>query len=376
MAPSDPQAPAASASGASRSRTAAPSAAGGARGGAGGPLPRERARESQPIRSARFRAEREADWRRLEVLVGETEKRGPRALGFREARELATLYRQAATALSVARAISLDRALLDYLEALVARAYLAVYAPQETLRGALARFLTAGAPQAMRALAPFMLAALATVALGTLTGWLLFLENAAWYDVIVPRGPGDPRGPEATREDLLSVIYGEGGDPLDELGAFAAFLFSHNTRIAIFAFALGAFACWPSFVLVFYQGLFFGCFLALHVDRGLGTDIAGWLSIHGVTEFGAIIVAAGAGYALGHAVLFPGRRRRADALRRAGRPAVKAALVAALMLLAAAVLEGFGRQLVQDTATRLAIGWGIGALWLAWWALAGRGART
>ncbi|MEM6489703.1 MAG: stage II sporulation protein M [Pseudomonadota bacterium] len=370
--------PAAGASGAAAERLAGSAAqhdspTGGpmASAGDGGAAERERL---TLIRSARFRAERERGWRRLEQLVTLCESRGPRALSFADARELAELYRQAATSLSVAREISLDRSLLNYLEALTARAYLAVYAPQESLGGLFSRFFRQRAPQAMRALAPFILAGLATLLLGTGVGYALFLENEAWYDVLVPRGPGDPRGPDATREDLLSVIYDEGDrtSPLDRLGAFAAYLFSHNTRIAIFAFSLGAFACLPTFLLVFYQGLFFGAFVALHVDRGVGIDIAGWLSVHGVTELSAIFVAAGAGYAMGYAVLFPGQRRRADALFDVGRDAVTVAIVAGLMLLVAAILEGFFRQLVQDTGVRLAIGWGVGALWLAWFAFGGR----
>ncbi|MEM6972966.1 MAG: stage II sporulation protein M [Pseudomonadota bacterium] len=341
----------------------------GTTGPAGEPRPTA---EAAILRSARFRSEREEDWQRLDALVARVERRGPRSLDFGEARTMATLYRQAATSLSVARAISLDRALLSYLEALVTRAYLAVYAPQEGLGGALWRFLASSASQAMRGLWPFMLAGLATMMLGGLTGWLLFLENEAWYDVLVPRGPDDVRGPEATREELLSVIYDGGGSTLDELSAFAAFLFSNNARIAIFAFALGAFACLPTFILIFYQGLFIGCFVALHVDRGVGLDLFGWLSIHGVTELGAIVVAAGAGYAVGFGVLFPGREHRRTAMARMARPAVKAAIVAALMLFAAAVLEGFGRQLIQDTTTRIVIGWGIGGLWLLWWLAAGR----
>ena len=67
---------------------------------------------------------------------------------------------------------------------------------------------------------------------------------------------------------------------------------------------------------------------------------------------------------------------RRDALRHASRDAVKLALVAALMLVVAGLLEGFVRQLVQDTVTRIAIGWTIGALWLSWFLLAGRGSRS
>ncbi|WP_346906680.1 stage II sporulation protein M [uncultured Roseibium sp.] len=169
------------------------------------------------------------------------------------------------------------------------------------------------------------------------------------------------------------MIYG--GSEKSGFGAFATYLFSHNTRIAIFVFGLGVFACAPAILLTFYNGLILGAFLALHVDRGLGVDLAGWLSIHGVTEISAICIACGGGLQLGMAVLFPGDRSRSDALHHAGRDAVKLALVAALMLVAAAFLEAFARQMVQDLTARFVIGWGVGALWLAWFVFTGRRRR-
>jgi uncharacterized membrane protein SpoIIM required for sporulation len=104
----------------------------------------------------------------------------------------------------------------------------------------------------------------------------------------------------------------------------------------------------------------------------LGWDLFGWLSIHGVTELSAICIACGGGIQLGTAVLFPGQNTRAEALRHAGKDAAKLAIVAALMLVAAAFLEGFGRQLIQDVNSRLIIGWSIGFLWLAWFFLGGK----
>ena len=73
-------------------------------------------------RRSRFRAEREPGWRRLEDLLALTERRGAAALSYEQALDLASLYRQAMNSLSVARAISMDKALLAYLEALCARA--------------------------------------------------------------------------------------------------------------------------------------------------------------------------------------------------------------------------------------------------------------
>ncbi|PVB61230.1 stage II sporulation protein M [Labrenzia sp. 011] len=323
------------------------------------------------IRSARFRSEREADWRRLETLVRTAESKGLQRMAFAEARDLAALYRQATTSLAIAREISLDKALLAYLEALTARAYLCVYAPQERLGGLLRRFLTRGAPAAMRRSWIFILLGFLFMTLGALAGYMLYFENNDWFYVFMPSEMADGRGPNATTDSLRESIYGHDSGT-SGLGAFAAYLFSHNTRIAIFVFGLGVFACAPAILLTFYNGLLLGAFLALHVDRGLGVDLAGWLSVHGVTELSAVCIACGGGLQLGAAVLFPGDRSRADALRHAGRDAVKLALVAALMLVAAALLESFARQLVQDLTLRFVIGWGVGALWLAWFALGGR----
>ncbi len=324
------------------------------------------------IRSTRFRREREADWRRLEAIVARSEQNGVRSLSYENAHDLATLYRKALNSLSVAREISLDRALLEYLEALCCRAYLAVYAPQESLHGLLWRFLSVGAPQAMRrSLVPLIVAFLA-FAIGCIAGYMLFMEDPTWYNTFVPGGLADGRGPTSSRAELESVLYPDSANPFDELSAFASYLFSHNTRIAFFCFALGVFVCLPSFLLSAYQGLVIGAFFALHVDRGLGLDLFAWLSIHGVTEIGAIIIATAGGFHLGMAVLFPGQHTRAEALRRAGRDAAKLAILAAFMLVIAALLEGFARQLVTDLQSRLVIGWSIGALWLAYFMLAGR----
>lgn len=326
------------------------------------------------MRSARFRKEREADWRRLEGLVLQAEGKGLQRMDFADTRDLASLYRQATTSLAIAREISLDKALLGYLEALTARAYLCVYAPQERVGGLVERFFAVSAPQAMRRSWPYILLGFVCMALGALTGYLLYFENNDWFYVFTPSSLGGGRGPDATTESLRSVIYG-GNSGTSGFGAFATYLFSHNTRIAIFVFGLGVFACAPAILLTFYNGLILGAFLALHVDRGLGVDLAGWLSIHGVTEISAICIACGGGLQLGMAVLFPGDRSRSDALHHAGRDAVKLALVAALMLIAAAFLEAFARQMVQDLTARFVIGWGVGALWLAWFVFTGRRRR-
>ncbi|MEM8788016.1 MAG: stage II sporulation protein M [Pseudomonadota bacterium] len=324
------------------------------------------------IRSARFRAEREADWRALEQIVQTAERRGLRALSFDQAQSLATLYRQAMASLSLAREISLDRALLAYLEALCARAYLVVYAPQQRLTGLLRKLFVTGIPGAARRLLPLILIGYLVFGLGMTAGYLLFLDDPTWYNTLMPTMPGDPRGLNASRETLLSVIYDGGDSPAGQLGAFASFLFSHNTSIAILAFCLGILLCIPGTLLTLYNGMFLGAFLALHAERGILYDLGAWLSIHGTTEISAIVIAYAGGLNLGRALLFPGDLRRRDALRRNARDAVKLAILAAFMLFVAALLEGYGRQWIQDPQIRYGVGCTAVVLWLAWLALSGR----
>jgi hypothetical protein len=59
-----------------------------------------------------------------------------------------------------------------------------------------------------------------------------------------------------------------------------------------------------------------------------------------------------------------------------GRLAAQMAIGAVLMLFVAAILEGGFRQLVASTPLRYLIGLGVGALWLAYFSLSGRRARS
>lgn len=328
--------------------------------------------EPDTIRSARFRQEREAGWRKLETLIASAEKSGIRSLTYKETLELSSLYRQAMNSLSAARAISMDKALLTYLDRLCARAYLVVYAPQESILPALVRLFTHGIPRAVRRSGLALFIGFLAMALGAVVGFVLFQRDPDWFYTFVPSGLSDGRTPAASAEYLRSTIYDTTGQTGEMFSVFASFLFSHNTQIAILIFALGIFAALPSFILTFYNGLLLGPFVAIFIDAGLGMDIFGWLSIHGVTELAAICIACAGGAQLGLAVLLPGRMTRRAALRVKARDAVKLMILAGLMLVVAALVEGFLRQMVQPTQWRLAIGWGLGLFWLAWLTLAGR----
>ena len=74
------------------------------------------------LKSVEFRRERQPAWRELEEILDLVDKKGLKALSEEQLYRLPTLYRGAVSSLSVARAISLDRALIGYLDNLAARA--------------------------------------------------------------------------------------------------------------------------------------------------------------------------------------------------------------------------------------------------------------
>jgi uncharacterized membrane protein SpoIIM required for sporulation len=322
-------------------------------------------RASLTLKSREFRKGREAGWQDLERLIGRIEKHGVKALALDELQRLPLLYRAAISSLSVARAIALDRHLLLYLENLTLRAYLAVYGPRVSLREEAAAFLARGLPEAVRGARWHIALAILALLIGTVAGFLLVQADEAWFSSIIPASLAGGRGPESTRAQLLDdEIFGPPSGFAEALLLFANFLFSHNSMVGILCFSLGMAAGVPTLLLLAYQGLTLGAFVALHANRGLTVEILGWLSIHGVTELSAIVLCGAAGLVLAEKALFPGRYGRMASLAHHGRDAARIAVGAVMMLLVAAILEGGFRQLVASTPWRFVIGGATGLTWL------------
>jgi uncharacterized membrane protein SpoIIM required for sporulation len=326
------------------------------------------------LKSSEFRKGREASWRDLEVLVERVERRGAGALSLEELQRLPILYRAALSSLSVARSIALDRNLLLYLENLALRAFLCVYGPRVDVRAGIGAFVARDLPAAVRAARwHVLIAALATI-VGVAAGFLLAVQDESWVSTLVPSGLAGGRGPSSTRADLHDKeIFGPWPGFAASFGVFANVLFSHNTAVGLLAFGLGLAAGVPSLMLMVYQGLTLGAFLALHYNRDLTVDFLGWISIHGVTELTAIVLFAAAGLLIAEKLLFPGRYSRIESLALHGRQAGYIAVGAVLMLFIAAFLEGGCRQLVASTPWRFLIGFATAMFWFAYFGFAGRG---
>lgn len=329
------------------------------------------------LKSAQFRREREAVWRELEGMVDRAERDGIHSLDGGSLTRLPQLYRATLSSLSVARAISLDRNLLNYLEALSARAYLRVYGVRENPGALLRAFFAWRLPSAVRAAWRQVALATAVTLAGILAAWYLTASDPTYYGSFVDAGVQQGRSFSSSADQLRAGLLGE-GQPIGKLGAFASFLFSHNAQIGMMCFALGFVFGVPTLVLMFTNGLMLGAFLALFQSKHLLIELGGWLSIHGPTEFAALILSATGGLKLAMAIVSAGREPRLVRLAREGRDAAVIMMGSVTLFLMAACLEGMGRQLIQDVTLRYVIGWSVFAAVIVYFCRAGRrpAART
>ncbi len=268
--------------------------------------------------------------------------------------------------------LPLDRNLLDYLEALCARAYLCVYGVRERPTALLAAFFALAQPAAgARRLAgdrpcfhrhPW----------GCAGGLVPDRVRSRLLRFLHRQGRAAGGAPSTPRPRPCAPSLGAAGRTSTRLGAFAAYLFfaqcADRHPELFLGFALGV----PTLALIFTNGLMLGAFLALFASRGLLVELGGWLSIHGPTEFLALILSAAAGLKIAGAVLFAGREPRLVRLARDGRDAAVIMMGAVMLFLLAGLLEGLGRQLVVGMAARYLPGLERFAAVVAYFCLAGR----
>jgi hypothetical protein len=225
--------------------------------------------DAQPVlvNASRFRAAHEHEWQHLDKLITRMEKRSIGALSDDDLLALPLLYRTTLSSLSVARQTSLDRALVGYLEQLCTRAYFQIYGVQNSAWRQIGGFFGRGWPVAVQALWKETVVAFLLTVAGALAAYLMVRHDPSSYYTLIPGGMAEGRDPSASVEALRKTLHGHGEAKEDGLAVFAAFLFTHNAQIAIFAFALGFAFAVPTVLLILYNGLMLGAMIDSRNDR-------------------------------------------------------------------------------------------------------------
>ncbi|MBW4619197.1 MAG: stage II sporulation protein M [Cyanosarcina radialis HA8281-LM2] len=281
----------------------------------------------------RWIARREPNWKRLDTLLDRVETKGLKSLTALEIKELASLYRSVSADLARARTNQVSNTLVQNLQILTSRSYNQIYQGSRRQEWqALLEFYRWGFPAVVQQTWRYTAAATALFLLGCLVAWWYTWQDPVFLSLLVPeRLISQVRD----RHELwMGSIVG-----IEPLASTA--IMTNNLQVSFAAVAGGITAGAITAFMMVYNGLHIGAIATLVGQNNLAYPFWAFVFPHGSLELPAIFFAGGAGFLLARAILFPGKYRRADALKFYGDRAVKLVFGIVPMLIIAGAIEGF-----------------------------------
>jgi uncharacterized membrane protein SpoIIM required for sporulation len=281
----------------------------------------------------RWIARREPNWKRLDALLSQVEKRGLKSLQAAEIRELASLYRSVSADLARARTNQVGSTLVQDLQRLTSRSYSQIYqgSRRQEWQGVV-EFCRWGFPTVVQETWGYTALATAIFMLGALVAWWFAWQDPAFMSLVVP-------------EELIVKVRDKGElwmgsivgiEPLASSG-----IMINNLRVSFAAVAGGITAGAFTVFILANNGLHIGAIATLVGQNNLAYPFWAFVFPHGSLELPAIFFAGGAGLLIGRAILFPGKYARADALKFYGYKAAQLVFGIVPMLVIAGTIEGF-----------------------------------
>lgn len=281
----------------------------------------------------RWIARREPNWKRLDALLKQVEKKGLKSLQASEITELASLYRSVSADLARARTNQVGNILIQDLQKLTSRGYSQIYQGSRRQEWQeLREFCSWGFPALVQETWVYTALATALVLLGALIAWWFSWQDPMFMSLIVP-------------EELISKVRDRhelwmgsivGIEPLASSG-----IMINNLVVSFRAVAGGITGGFYTVFILFFNGLLLGAIGTLVGQNNLAYPFWAFVLPHGSLELPAIFFAGAAGLLIGRALLFPGKYRRVEALKFYGYQAAQLVFGIVPMLIVAGTIEGF-----------------------------------
>ncbi|MBE9019776.1 stage II sporulation protein M [Chroococcidiopsidales cyanobacterium LEGE 13417] len=281
----------------------------------------------------RWIARREPNWKRLDDLLRQVEKKGIKALHSSEIKELASLYRSVAADLARARTQQASHMIIQNLQSLTTRSYNQIYQGSRRQEWqAVLDFYRWGFPTAIQR--NFGCIALATglFLFGGIVAWWYAWQDPTFLSLVVP-------------DDLIKKVQEDrqlwmgsivGVEPLASTN-----IMTNNISVSFAAVSGGITAGLYTTFLLVYNGLSIGAVATLVGQNNLAYPFWAFVFPHGALELPAIFFAGGAGFLIARAIVFPGKYKRGDAIKFYGTQAAQLVLGIVPMLVIAGIIEGF-----------------------------------
>ncbi len=281
----------------------------------------------------RWIARREPNWKRLDTLLKRAEKQGLKSLSAAEIKDLASLYRSVSADLARARTHQVGETLVRDLQGLTSRGYTQIYqgSQRQEWQAAIA-FYEWGFPALVQETAGYIALATALFLLGTIVSWWFAWHDPTFLSLIVP-------------EHLITKVQDKGelwmGSIVGIEPLASTEIMKNNLSVSFGAVAGGITAGLYTVFLLVFNGLSIGAIATLVGQNNLAYPFWAFVFPHGSLELPAIFLAGGAGLLIARGLIFPGRYRRAEALRIYSSQAAQLMYGVVPLLVIAGTIEGF-----------------------------------
>lgn len=273
-----------------------------------------------------------------------------------ELQELALLYRQMAADLSVLRQDPTARSYVQRVNQLLARAHHIIYSARKTNLITLFRFLRDEYPAIFqRQLGYVLVSALVATAWGLLGAAMTSARPEFMRHFVGPEMIATMERHEMWTHSIVGVA------PM----ATSAIM-TNNLSVCFVTFAAGILFGLGTFFYLCINGMLLGVIATACHQYGMSVALWSFVAPHGALELPSILIAGGAGFRLGHAMLFPGALPWKQSVARGGVEATRLISGILPLLVIAGCLEGFFSPSPAPVWLKFTVGGLLFALLLVW----------
>ncbi|MDU1889485.1 MAG: stage II sporulation protein M [Dysgonomonas sp.] len=263
--------------------------------------------------------------------------------------------------LSYARTFYPRSQTVKYLNQLTGRYFINIYKYRKKRKGRFLHFWKTELPMVMYRYRKNMLYSFLFMFAGVVLGIFSLQQNPQFAYTILGHGYVNQTLENIDNDDPMA-IYKSSGEEMMFFG-----IATNNIRVAFLAFIFGIFCSVGTVYVLFSNGVMLGVFQYFFYTKGLLATSAVSIWLHGTLEISAIIIAGGAGLILGNSLLFPGSYKRAYALKKAAKDALKVVVGLVPVFIVAAFIESYLTRLTEMPVYFNLTIIGLSALFIIWY---------
>ncbi len=278
------------------------------------------------MRETQFIRHNQAKWAKFEKVIAQ-DRSDPELLS--------NLFLEITDDLSYSRTFYPNRSVRVYLNGIAQKVFYGIYKNRRGTLGNIWTFWSKDVPQILYEARKELIFSLVVFLFAMLIGVFSTVMDTEFPRVILGDRYVEMTDANIERGEPMSV-YSD-GESTDMFLRIAL----NNLRVAMLTFIVGLLFGTGTVYLLLYNGIMVGAFQMLFFQRGVYWESIFGIWVHGAIEISCIIIAGGAGMALGRGALFPGTYTRLQSLQLAARRGILIMLTIAPLIVLAAFIEGF-----------------------------------